>query len=37
MFFTVDERNVDLFKVLTRRVMNDWRGIGTKLREQGEE
>jgi len=33
----VDQGNVDVFKVLSRRVMNDWRGIGAAWRERGEE
>jgi hypothetical protein len=33
----VDQFNVDMFEVLCRRVVNDWRGIGAARRARGEE
>jgi hypothetical protein len=36
MLGAIDKRNVDVFEVLARRVVNFWRGIGAPLRAQGE-
>jgi hypothetical protein len=33
----VDQFNVDMFEVLCRRVVNDWRGIGAARRARAEE
>jgi hypothetical protein len=32
MLGAVDQRNVNVFEVLARRVVNFWRGIGAPLR-----
>jgi hypothetical protein len=36
MLGAIDKRNVDVFQVFRRRVMNDRRGIGAARRERGE-
>jgi hypothetical protein len=36
MLGAVDQGNVNAFKILARRVMNDRRGIGAARRERGE-
>jgi hypothetical protein len=32
MLGAIDKRNVDVFEVLARRVVNFWRGIGSTMR-----
>ena len=32
MLGAIDKRNVDVFQVFARRVVNDWRGIGPARR-----